>query len=182
MNQQDDELKHYGVLGMKWGVTRAHFKANSTGRLNKKIKKYETKSAQFEKTSEKLHAKQDLGSSNRAATRAAKYVKKSANMRFKATKADNELTKSIYEKRAAKYDLKSAKNKLKADKLSKTTGYGVKAMKYSIKSDKAKINAEKAKLKLASDKAYINKMNSKLNSMSKADREKVQSYIDKYLK
>ena len=61
MNQNNnEEIKHYGVLGMKWGVRRAGLKSNATSRLNKKIKKYETKAAKFEKKSEKIHAKEDL--------------------------------------------------------------------------------------------------------------------------
>ena len=174
-NQQEDELIHYGVLGMKWGVTRARFKERASNRLNKRIKKYEVKAAKFEKKSEKIHAEQDLGSSNKAAVKAANYRKKSATQTLKATKADNDFTKSVYEKRATKNDLK-------ANQLSKTTGYGLEAMKYSVKSDKAKIKAEKAKLRLASNQAYIAKMNSKLSDMSKEDRDRVQAYIDKYLK
>ena len=100
----------------------------------------------------------------------------------KSKKADNGLSEAIYTKRAAKYEVKAAKKTLKANQISKTTGYSLKAMKYSVKSDKAKIKAQKAKLKLASNEAYIKKMNEKISSVPKEDREKVQTYIDKYLK
>ena len=36
-NLNDDELMHYGVLGMKQGVRRASYKKSSLGRLQKKL-------------------------------------------------------------------------------------------------------------------------------------------------
>lgn len=34
--QTDDELTHYGVVGMKWGVHKAHSLTRSNKRLTKK--------------------------------------------------------------------------------------------------------------------------------------------------
>ena len=53
---QDNELQHYGVPGMKWGVIRAKRKAKQTDKLQKKALAYDKKSAKLTKKAEKAHA------------------------------------------------------------------------------------------------------------------------------
>lgn len=142
-----NELKHYGVIGMKLGVLRSKMKSGSLDKYAKKAAKYDKKSAVYTKKSERVHSKYDLGRSNRAATKAAKFNKKAAN------------------------------KQIKANRISKTKGYGIRAMKLSVKSDKVALKAKKARMKLANNKAYISMMNRKVSSLTGDKKEKVNDFM-----
>ena len=176
------ELYHYGVPGMKWGVRRAQRKMSSNERLRKKALQYDKKSAVLLKKSEKTHASEDLGQSNKAAVKSANYAKKAAKLGKKALGANSDFKKSVYSSRAAKASHKSAKLKIDADRLSKTAGYGSKAMKYSVKSDKVAKKAAKARMKIANNERYIAKMNQKVSSLSKEELAGAYSFVNEYIK
>lgn len=175
----EDDLEHYGVLGMKWGVQRARRKESANVRLRQKALKYDIKSAKAERKAEKIHAEQDLERANRVAKRAANLSIKSAKIRKKATEATNEFVKTNLERRAAKADFKSTSKQIKANRLSKQTGYGSKAMKYSIKSDEFARLAAKTRLKIANNELYIAKMNQKVASLSDDEVNMGKAYIDR---
>ena len=176
-----DEFAHYGVLGMKWGKRRAQYKKSANERLRKKALKYDIKSAQFTKKSEKAHAEKDLGQSNRAAVKAANYKKKAAKLQKKALSETNDFKRLRLEKKAAKNEYKGATQQMKANRLSKSAGYGLEAMNYSIKSDKMAKKAAKARMKIAANESYIANMNKALNSVPKKTSNRGRDYVNKIL-
>ena len=178
---ENDELMHYGVLGMKWGVTRAHYKSDRIGKLEKKAVKYDKKAAVLTKRSEKAHAQNDLGYANKNAIKSAKLAKRAAVAERKALKTDDDYKRISFERKAENLKYRSAKKKIAADRISKTTGYGSKALSAAIKSDKVAAKAAKARKKIANDKRYIAMMDRRMSSLSPEDYRSVQEYINKFM-
>ena len=174
-----NELQHYGVPGMRWGVRRAERVAGQNARLQKKALKYDAKSAKFRKKSEKQHAENDLEIGNRKAVKAAKQDRKAAVLSKKALATDNVHKQLSLTKKSENLKYKAAKNRRDADRISKTVGYGAEAMRYSIKSDKAAAKAAKARKQIAYNNYYISKMNEKV---SKSDADRGRVYLDEILK
>jgi hypothetical protein len=173
----EDELRHYGVLGMKWGVKRAQYKAARNATLRNKAVKYDKKSAKLTKKSEKVHAEQDLEERNRKAVKAAKYKSKAASVTKQAQKTEDSVKRAKLERKSEKLKYKSAKLQIDADRLSKTKGYSAKAMKYSIKSDIVAKRAAKARKKIANNNYYIELMKAKASDLSASEKNGDYAFV-----
>ena len=116
MENYGNELYHYGVLGMKWGVHKANRLMNRENKLQRKVAKYELKSSKAQRTAEKLHAKKEnsnasdvIGYANKLDAKANKLAKKNLN--------------TVDEMKKMKIDRKVAKLKLKSKNYDKRTTY-----------------------------------------------------------
>lgn len=120
----EEELYHYGVLGMRWGVRRASrnlSKANSSGDKEKRQKALDSLNKHQMKINKKLAKldKRGVKLENKRTNALTKGEPKAAKLERKASK---------YRLKAAKYDIKAAnawtergqvKNKLKAEKFAR---------------------------------------------------------------
>ena len=84
-----NELYHYGVLGMKWGVHRGRAK-EAYGKASKKLSKISTKVEKFDAKSRKMIKK-----AQKYRAKAAKNNYKSAKQMRKAVKWCNQMDKAF---------------------------------------------------------------------------------------
>lgn len=121
----DNELYHYGVKGMKWGVRRAMkelHESNQTGRKGGYNHAVAVLSEHRNKINKKLSAldKKSASLETKRYKQATKTEKKIAKLEQKSAKAKLKAGKSFYTSTADKRLHKSAKLDYKISKLKKT--------------------------------------------------------------
>lgn len=103
-----DELYHYGVLGMKWGVRRATYKAYSSNHLKRSRAKIEKDLVKLKKKKLKADEKAAKNMMKGKTEKAGKKMKKS----YKRGKTilHNEKLLTLYDKRITELDSKLETN------------------------------------------------------------------------
>ena len=178
----DNELQHYAVVGMKWGVHRARKKAARVEKLKKKALTNEVKAEKNARRAERAHARYDLGRSNRSATAAARNRMKAAKLDRKALKADNDYTAARLNRKARKLEYRATRQQAKADILSKSTGYGPRSMRWVMRSHQFAQKAARARYRLANDEYYIKTLQKKMSEISNEDLQGAYRFVDDYLR
>ena len=148
--RNNDELCHYGVLGMKWGVRR------SREELSRRVTKLGAKNQKLTQRADALDDK------------AKTYDAKSARMISRNSKYEARLTKATAKK--AKYDVKLSKA------LKKNNPNEDKVAKYTAKSSKYERKINKAQKKLVYNKWAVKSLETK--DLAAKTRSKIEKNND----
>lgn len=176
---QDDELMHYGVRGMRWGVSRSMKKLSRNDRYSLKATKYGQKAEKFHTKSENRHYKKDQDSRERRF--AIHYGKKTKRLSKKlVTKDLSDAKRSRLETKVAKAEYKKARFEREANRIGRNRGYGFFSNRWAKKSDKYAQKAAKMEYKIAKNKRYVEATAKKISTLSAKDLDRGKKYIDAF--
>ena len=184
-----DELYHYGVPGMKWGVQKIDYTANriaskerANTRLQERSRKLDRRAAAWRLRSEKRHSKYDLRGSNRVGVRAQRLAKRASKAALKSYSSTDPRKRQRLATRSQKLTMKSARLQRYGNALAKSTPYGKSAMRASIRADKITARAEKARYRVSKNEKYINTMKLKMSAIDSSEYGPGKDYVDKLIK
>ena len=100
----NDDIRHYGVIGMKWGVRRGNY-SRTYARSSKKLKRIEEKATKTRLKSAKLQSKA-LSKENRATSE--KQYQKARKIQYKANKLN--LKSAKLQKKGQKFEQQMTKS------------------------------------------------------------------------
>ena len=188
---ENDELMHYGVLGMKWGVHRSLAKKKQNARLENKALHYDVKSAKAERKSLKSRRSAPPAYASRSKSEAVKlnnYNAKKVNYEYKSKKLAEKAHKTSdpdkqlkFERKSQKFGYKAAKTTLKMDKYLHGD-VGSKSLNRLIKSHAFAAKAAKARMRIANNKAYIAATKKKIAQITPEDISGAYSFVNELLK
>lgn len=163
-----DELMHFGVKGMKWGVRR------TPEQLGNKINKLSSKNERLKQDTSRYvdNAKKYMAKSVSANKHNAKYEKRLTKATAKKAKYDVKLTRALSKRnpnaeKVAKYTAKTAKYQHKINKAQRKIKYN----KWAVKSEEMTLAANKAKDKIAKNEKL---MSTYKNTIKALDSGKIE--------
>ena len=173
--RKDDELMHYGVKGMRWGIRKATkqlSKASTSEQRDKAIESLQKHRAKASKQVTKLEKKQVkldnalAKSSKKDAVKAAKIENKAAKIDKKIAKMERKAT-GIFtsDKKTEELLLDAGLLKLQSDKL-------------HTKASVLQTNYNNAKAKAESNRAIMNTFKKGINDIDAALVDKGRKYIN----
>ena len=171
---EQNELVHYGVKGMKWGIVR------SRSRLSGNVDKLRRRNARLSSEARTLDRDATVyeARSTQMKSRNSKYESRLTSATAKKAKYDLKLNKQLSKrhpngKKIAKYTRKSNKYNVKIMKAQKKLKYN----KWAVKAEKTRLAADIARAKIAKNKKVMNTYSKTMDALDKGTIERGRLFM-----